>query len=244
MGNRFARPGSEAKAPDYSTLITLSKVQPHPLLRSVEVPGGQDPTLSSPFVASGVRTPAPFTALRDYAAVTEPGNPLIAEIELWVLISSTLSGIQSLLERNESHGNVTPSTLLRSPHGFWVLAERSGKTLREKVKERPRSDEQIFAAPQIQLELKRGESLRYDPWDADVYSLAVSVLHLVSPFTPAQLSANLSAEARQERLDIARKFYSAYLWKWLDEATRPDLGRRKGLSYSIKFLKLLQVDPE
>ena len=170
-----------------------------------------------------------FVQMDEYARKTLRSNSHVPEIDLWLLIQGVTSALESMRSAKKVHRDISPRTIHFSGSSLWAL--RASAPF--KPKKRKRKKEKIFTTA---LWI---DSEGATPWDADMYSLCVCVLHLVYPFEEGALRKPAAWADVEPRLTFIRDFYSEYLFTFLQDFLAPS--PQRGLDYAIQYLKVLRL---
>jgi serine/threonine protein kinase len=146
--------------------------------------------------------------LSQFASQNNQLNSLIPEIQILNIFSNVIDGLLLLEEKQIPHGNVSPDTIVNDGDewilstpciGFSSLKERA--TLRNE-------DIKFLIAPEL---LITDKSLNVDQFKADLYSLAVSLMHTLDKFPAKSHSASISQAHLKSKIGFLEEYYSKAL---------------------------------
>ena len=173
--------------------------------------------------------------LESYVKETLHLNPLIAEIVVLKLLSDIIDALMVLQEEGIKHENISPQTIFLDFNGSWLLATPNDKvaTLKKRIAEN-KERLTFLLAPEI------AEDHFYDPFLADVYSLGVTVLNVLSPFGEPNHGRQLQESETGKALDAISPYYSRQLLKLLKGMTAGQATKRMNLRQALEFLNSMR----
>jgi serine/threonine protein kinase len=173
--------------------------------------------------------------LEEYARDFLKLNPLIPEINIVNVLAELIEGLFLLLEEGIKHGNISPQTIFMDYNSHWILATPNVKIVNLSLRIKEQNHVLNYLIPP---ELVSEET--YDPFESDLYSLGVTILHVINPFDENLLKSCLLESDIQKSFEELRPYYSKNLLKLLKEMTLADKTQRITLRKAFEFINMLR----
>ena len=175
-------------------------------------------------------------------------NPLIPEILITYCLACVTHALLALKKMSIKHQNISPETIYVNPFGHWLVCPPKPDkiTLTTREHDRMKADKNNkdsfdFVHYLIPKEVELGEG-KYDPWNADVFSLAISVLHSVYPFKLSAMESCLDQETINNKLKYINDYYSSSLSNILKKMAVVDIENRISLEdLVVLFEQITQI---
>lgn len=146
--------------------------------------------------------------LAEYAAQNLKINPLIPEIQLLNILSNVVDALFVFEKNGILHGNVSPDTIMFDNRGQWRLSTPNHEHVSLQTRMRSGKENLMYLlAPEAV-----GKSLTASQCaKADLYSLAVTILHAIDSFPDSKLSQSLTPSDTKAKLEYLNQYYSQTL---------------------------------
>jgi len=171
--------------------------------------------------------------MQDFANDFLKQNPLIPEIIIFNVMSDVMDALVTLFKEGIRHENISPHTIFIDYNNNWILATPNFKTV-NLVSRSGDSEKPVNYL--IAGEVVTNKS--YDPFNADVFSLGITVLHILSPFSPETQKRYLEQRDIDRQIDAIKPYYSTYLIKLLKSMAAVDKGKR---SHVLEIMKMVNA---
>lgn len=171
-------------------------------------------------------------------------NPLIPEILILYCLSCATHAILALKRMGIKHLNISPETIYVNPFGQWLICPPKADKItlstrainNKKADKNNDKDSFDFVQYLIPKEIDKGEG-QYDPWNADIFSLAISVLHSVYPFKLSFLETHLEQEDIDKKIKYISDYYSSSLYNVFKKMAVVDVNERIAVEDLAVFLE-------
>lgn len=146
--------------------------------------------------------------LAEYATQNLKINPLIPEIQLLNILSNVVDALFIFEKNGILHGNISPDTIMFDSRGQWRLSTPNFEHVSLQTRMRSGKENLMFLlAPEA-----KGKSLSANECaKADLFSLAVTILHSIDSFSDSKLSQSLTQSDLQAKLEFLNQYYSQTL---------------------------------